>query len=68
MEKGGLASKSLYIVWYPDEIYNKNTLRRSFEPGKRLGKTSVVWGETKVPGAYYCKNCNKVTGIFDVEE
>lgn len=68
MEKGGIVSGGLYTVWYPTEIYEKNALRRRYTIGKRIGTTSVIWKETKVPDAYYCKNCNKVTGIFDVEE
>lgn len=68
MEKGGLVSDSLAIVWYPTEIYDKHSIKRTFEIGKRIGKTSVVWSETKIPDAYYCEKCNIVTGVFKVEE
>lgn len=68
MEKGGIVSGGLYTVWYPTEIFEKGSIRRTFAIGKRIGKTSVAWEETKIPDAYYCAACNKVTGIFDVEE
>lgn len=68
METGGLVSNGLAIVWYPKENYEKNALKRVFTVGKRIGKTSIFMEETKVPDAYYCKNCNIVTGVFRVEE
>lgn len=68
MEKGGIVSDSMYIVWYPLETYEKNLIQRTFTIGKRIGKTTFFNEETKIPDAYYCEKCNIVTGVFKVEE
>lgn len=68
MEKGGLAADSMYIVWYPEETFKKNSILRTFDIGKRIGTTSMLYSETTVPDAYYCEKCNIVTGVFKVEE
>ena len=36
--------------------------------GKSLGKIDVVLGQVKLDNAYYCPNCNKVIGYFDVKQ
>lgn len=68
MEKGGIVAESLYIVWYPEEKFRKNPIMRTFDIGKRIGTTSMLYSETTVPDAYYCEKCNIVTGVFNVEE
>lgn len=68
MEKGGLVTDSCALVWYPEETYDKHPIKRTFTIGKRIGTTSMLYSETKVPDAYYCEKCNIVTGVFSVEE
>lgn len=67
MQEGGLVSNGMAISWLPMEEYNRNPVKRMFYRGyKNIGTTNVALRETKVPDAYFCANCNKVVGIFDV--
>lgn len=49
------------LMFLRDE--NKRITRKSIQ---LAGESSILWDETLVPNAFYCKNCNKVMGILDV--
>lgn len=67
MLPGGLISDGVYVSWVPESEFEKKGIARlAYYGGKTLGSTNFVLKQTRVPGAYYCKGCNKVAGIFDV--
>ena len=65
--KGRPDSHGRGLVWAPEEKFEKGW-RPAYDTGVSLGKTSHLLGETRVPDAYYCESCRKVTGIFDVTD
>ena len=67
MEKGGLIGGGVTLQWFPQTQFGKKGLRRLlYTGGKSIGKSNVLLNQTRVPNAYYCSNCNKIAGIFDV--
>lgn len=69
MEEGGLIGGGVTLQWFPQKQFGKRGLRRLlYTGGKAIGNSNVLLSQTRVPGAYYCSDCNKVTGVFDVVE
>jgi hypothetical protein len=67
MLSGGLIADSLSVGWVPIEQFEKKGLKRLAYTGVRtIGKANVLLKQTRVPNAYFCRECNKVMGIFDV--
>ena len=67
MEEGGLIIDGVAPGWVPMEQLRKKGAKRLLYTGLRtIGKTNILLGQTRVPGAFFCKNCNKIVGIFDV--
>ena len=67
MREGGLIIDGVAPGWVPMEEFQKKGLKRLIYKGLRtIGKANVLLGETKVPNAFFCENCNKIVGIFDV--
>ena len=68
MEKGGIvAEKAITVMWHPESEFQKKGLRSiSFTSGRLLGSHHPFRGVVKIPDAWYCGKCEKVTGIFDV--
>ena len=67
MEEGGLIIDGVAPGWVPMEQFAKKGLKRMAYTGLRtIGKSNILLGQTRVPGAFFCKNCNKIVGIFDV--
>ena len=67
MQEGGLIIDGVAPGWVPLEQFNKKGLKRLVYTGLRtIGKTNILLSQTKVSNAFYCENCNKVMGIFDV--
>lgn len=67
MLEGGLIIDGVAPGWVPMEQFKKKGLKRLVYTGLRtIGKTNILLSETKVPNAHFCKNCNKIVGIFDV--
>ena len=67
MEEGGLIIDGVAPGWVPMEQFRKKGAKRLLYTGLRtIGKTNILLGQTRVPGAFFCKNCNKIVGIFDV--
>jgi hypothetical protein len=67
MLAGGLIADSIAVGWVPSEEFNKKGLTRLVHTGFRtIGKPNVLLNQTKVPNAYFCRECNKVMGIFEV--
>ena len=67
MQKGGLIADARWLIWAPADKYEKGW-RPAYDGKIKLGRSSTLLRETRVPDAYYCGNCKKVTGIFDVTE
>lgn len=67
MLTGGIVSDGIFLSWVPESEFEKKGVKRLMYTGcKSFGSTNFLLRQTRVPGAYYCKNCNKVAGIFDV--
>ncbi len=67
MLPGGLISSGVYVSWVPEDEFNKRGIEcLGYYGAKNLGSTNWVLPQTRVPGAYYCEDCRKVTGVFDV--
>ena len=68
MEKGGIiAEKAITVMWHPDAEFQKKGLKSYiFRRGKLLGTHHPLRAVIKIPDAWYCSKCNKVTGTFDV--
>ncbi len=67
MEEGGLIIDGVASGWVPMEQFKRKGLKRLVYTGLRtIGKSNVLLGQTKVPNAFYCKNCNKIIGAFDI--
>jgi hypothetical protein len=67
MLKGGLIANSISVGWVPIEQFDKKGLKRLVcTEFRTIGKPNVLLNQTTVPNAYFCKECNKVMGIFDV--
>ena len=70
-EQGGLMAESLFINWVPQEELEKNYLKefvRLTFPGVTISTNPPLLKRAKVPNAYYCPQCKKVFGIFDVTD
>lgn len=66
MEKGGIIASGI-AMWHPGREFDKKGLRKLYyKDGKPLGTHNLLLRECKIPNAWYCAACNKVTGIFDV--
>lgn len=69
MCEGGLIIDGVVPGWVPMEQFRKKGIRALVRTGlRKIGKTNVVLGETKVSNAYCCENCNKIIGIFDITD
>lgn len=67
MEKGGLIASGVSVMWHPQAEFAKKGLRRLvYTGGKMIGRSNALLSQTRVPDAYYCAECGKVVGIFDV--
>lgn len=67
MIEGGLVIDGVAPGWVPMEEFEKKGLKRIVHTGLRtIGKTSILYSQTKVPNAFLCKNCNKIVGVFDI--
>lgn len=68
MIEGGLVIDGVAPGWVPMEEFQKKGLKRIVHTGLRtIGKSSVLFSQTKVPNAFLCKNCNKIVGVFDIQ-
>ena len=53
--------------WVPMDKFKKKGVQRVLYTGLRtIGKTNYILGQTRVPGAFFCRRCNKIIGVFDV--
>ncbi len=70
MIEGGLFVDGVLVRWVPLDTYNKKGIGGLVYTGNKVleGKTNHIINKTKIPNAYYCENCNKVVGIFDISE
>ena len=67
MQEGGLIIDGVAPGWVPMEQFRKKGLKRIVHTGLRtIGETNVLLRQNKVPNAYFCKQCNKIVGVFDV--
>ncbi len=49
-----------------EQFKKKGVKRLMYTDMRTIGESSILLNQTKIPNAYFCKNCNKVMGIFDV--
>ena len=67
MQEGGLIIDGVASGWVPMEQFQKKELKRIVHTGLRtIGEVSILWGQTKVANAFFCRQCNKIVGVFDV--
>jgi len=67
MEPGGLVIDGVKSGWVPMNQFNRKGVKRLMYTGLRtIGQTSILFSQTKVPNAHFCKQCNKIVGVFDV--
>lgn len=65
--EGGIVVDDVACGWVPMEQFKKKGMKRWMYTGMRtIGESSILFNQTKIPNAYFCKKCNKVMGIFDV--
>ena len=71
MQPGGIVANGITVMWVPRREFQKKGLGKLiYEGGKSIGHTTIsdmVFGQTRIPNAYYCEHCNKIIGIFDVK-
>ncbi|KPU42697.1 hypothetical protein OXPF_37510 [Oxobacter pfennigii] len=69
MEEGGIITSGVSAMWVPMEQFSKKGIRRLiYTNGRVIGKSNVVFGQTKISNAFFCEHCNKIVGIFDVNK
>lgn len=67
MQEGGMIADGVSVGWVPMEQFKRKGLARLVSTGLRtIGTANVVLGQTRIPNAYFCQNCNKIAGIFDI--
>ena len=65
--EGGIIVQHVAPGWVPMEQFKKKgVMRLMYTDMRTIGESSILLNQTKIPNAYFCKNCNKVMGIFDV--
>lgn len=69
IQLGGIVTQGVSAMWIPLSEFEKKGIRKLiYENGKTIGYTDIIWGQTKIPNAYFCPKCNKIIGIFDVSD
>ena len=69
MQLGGIVTQGVSAMWFPQENLQKpHFFKIVFEGGISVGKNDYLWGQTLLTDAYYCPQCRKIIGIFDVKE
>ena len=67
MQEGGLIIDGVAPGWVPMEQFQKKGMKRIAYSGLHtIGETNILLGQTKVSNAFFCKQCNKIVGMFDV--
>ena len=67
MQEGGLIIDGVAPGWVPMEQFQKKGLKQFVYTGVRtIGETTAFLRQTKVPNAFFCKQCYKIVGVFDV--
>ena len=60
MEEGGLIIDGVAPGWVPMEQFRKKGAKRLLYTGLRtIGKTNILLGQTRVPGAFFCKKSSQ---------
>lgn len=70
MEKGGIIVDGAIVVsWHPEREFVKKGIKSIiYLDGKMIGQSNVLLRRVKIPNAWFCKECNKIVGLFDVKE
>lgn len=67
MEPGGIVTGGVTAMWHPAREFDKQKWKRVvYTDGKAIGSSSVLLSQTRIPDAWYCPNCDIVSGIFKV--
>lgn len=68
MISGGIITEDVSPMWVPLEEFNKRGIKRlMYSKGLKIGNSNVLIGQTKIPNAFFCPKCNKIIGMFDVD-
>ena len=69
MEKGGIVTGGVTAMWHPLSEFEKKVWKRIiYADGKPIGKPNFFSNQTRISNAWFCQTCNKIIGIFDIEE
>ena len=70
MEEGGLLVDGRLVRWVPGKTFSGGFWRRLYFPKSKVvaGQMNPVLCQLRIPDACYCPRCNKVVGIFEVEQ
>ena len=69
MIQGGIVTHGVSTMWIPQTEFQKKSIKKIiYNGGKNIGCSDVFLGQTKIPNAYFCPNCNKVIGVFDIND
>ncbi len=67
MSEGGLIVNCVDPGWVPMEQFRRKGIKRLIYTGLRtIGETNILLNQTKIPNAWFCRNCSKVMGVFEV--
>ncbi len=67
MHKGGLVAGGINVAWLPEEQLEEESPLGVYVDCKSLkGERNHLLKQMKIPNAYFCEKCDKVTGLFDV--
>ena len=67
MEEGGLVVNGIKPGLVPLEQFRKKGLKRLVYSGlQEIGTSNYLLGQAKIPNAFFCKNCKKIVGVFDI--
>ena len=69
IEEGGIITGGVTAMWHPLREFEKKGLRRMiYKDGKPIGKSSILLDQTRIPNAWLCRHCNKIVGVFEIED
>lgn len=67
MQEGGLVIDGVLPHWISlDQFQAKGLKRLRCKNPRYIGKRNTLLRETRVSNAFFCENCDKIVGIFDV--
>ena len=72
MQPGGLITglRGGAVSWLPVDKYEKSRgpLRAQMNGKILMAENKFFSGQRKIPNAFFCEKCNKIVGIFELDE